>query len=102
MTPLLKIVISIRIQAVAIYVLTLLWWLSLFRGAFFFGFIDVNLLWVEAFYSLPFIMIFLAAILLRSYRRAGNPYKWYVLFAFFCSASPWIGFLFGAGLFGPP
>ena len=89
MTRFKSINIGVRSQSVFIYVLTILWWLSLFHDVFF---TLPHIFWVGIGYFSPFILALFGVILVVSSRRAGRPHKWWVRVAMLCAISPWVLF----------
>ena len=82
--------VGIRSQAGLIFVLTALWWMSLFHDAFF---VCHSLFWIGVGYFAPLVLLVFLGILLFSYHRAGRPHKWFFYSAVLAALSPWILFL---------
>jgi protein-S-isoprenylcysteine O-methyltransferase Ste14 len=77
--------IGVRSQAVLIFVLTVLWYVSVWSRLS-----EKGVVWAATFGLAPVAMLFLAVFLLISYLRGNRAYRWLVGIALLAAASPWL------------
>jgi hypothetical protein len=85
--------IGVRVQAIGVITLMVLWYLSVWLGLHKKGFVSsLNDFWNFVFGFFPFIAAVFAATMVASYFMSGRPHRWWVRVAFTAAISPWILF----------
>ena len=80
--------LGVRTQAVLVFTVVLLWFISIPGWAREMG--NPHAFWTGAFLSCPFLSAGFAAVLVSSYRRAGGVHRRWVLAALWVAAAPWV------------